>query len=235
MTYQAQLLFEYIIRYKKENDGVAPSYQEMVDGCGLTTKSRVREYLDELVALNKIELLPGPRGIMVVGGVWDYVLGQGVNKRPFVSAVVEAKDGESILNIVARGMSIEGRGSCVATRMSFLTVSDDELSGWRVIEFGLPGEFVTQLCQGQRGIETLFAGTSMGNIYESSDHGETWVLVETGLLDNCLMLFVSSLTGAIYASSDVKAIRSLDGGISWEDISVDFGGVWDYAPEPGDD
>lgn len=50
---------------------------------------------------------------------------------------------------------------------------DNDNGEWKIIEFGLPNEAVTQLVS--PGLSSIiFCGTSFGNIYKSIDGGETW-------------------------------------------------------------
>lgn len=63
-------VFEYIVIYKREHDGLAPSIKEIAEACMLS-ESTVRYHLWMLQQGNRIRL-GGRRAIEVVGGAWDY-------------------------------------------------------------------------------------------------------------------------------------------------------------------
>lgn len=64
--------YDFILKYKQENDGNSPGTEEIATGIGLRSRSGVPEYLDRLEALGKIRR--GIRGqakaIYVVGAQW---------------------------------------------------------------------------------------------------------------------------------------------------------------------
>ena len=65
-------IYEYIIEYKKENDGNSPSYQEIAKELGGISTNTVRYQLNCLAAAGLIELPEkyDAHGIRVVGGTW---------------------------------------------------------------------------------------------------------------------------------------------------------------------
>lgn len=66
-------IFDYIVGYKRINDGVAPSFREIGYNCGVSSVSMVRYYLAQLTNLRLIEMIPGKAGgIKVTGGQWVY-------------------------------------------------------------------------------------------------------------------------------------------------------------------
>ena len=62
-------LLDYMIEYKRQRDGVAPSIREMARRlrCG---HSSVYQELDRLERLQLIQRGPGARNISIVGGRW---------------------------------------------------------------------------------------------------------------------------------------------------------------------
>jgi SOS-response transcriptional repressor LexA len=70
MSDQRNLVFQFIVRFKAENDGVSPSMREIEEACGLSSLSHVNYYLQRLVRMKKIEIRYGARNIRVVGAEW---------------------------------------------------------------------------------------------------------------------------------------------------------------------
>ncbi len=73
MTDTTQRVYEYILRFKREFDGLAPSLREICMVCGLSSTSQATYHLRRLEEQGKVLLLGGhaSRGIMVVGGRWE--------------------------------------------------------------------------------------------------------------------------------------------------------------------
>jgi SOS-response transcriptional repressor LexA len=68
-------LLAYIIHYKKNFDGCAPSMREMDRELGTNSTSTINYYLHRLERFGLIELLGEPRTtrlIRVVGGEWHF-------------------------------------------------------------------------------------------------------------------------------------------------------------------
>lgn len=65
-------VLRYIIAYKIENDGIAPSYDEIKAACGLSSKSIVYTLVQDLIGEGKLRLIckGSARNIAVVGGQW---------------------------------------------------------------------------------------------------------------------------------------------------------------------
>jgi len=64
-----ELVFNYIVDYKRQHDGLSPSVKEIAQGCILHI-STVRYHLFKLELENRIRMT-GRRAIEVVGGAWD--------------------------------------------------------------------------------------------------------------------------------------------------------------------
>jgi len=62
-------VFEFIVRYKREHDGLSPAIRDIAEGCVLH-ESTVRYHLMRLEIEDRIRVL-GRRAIEVTGGVWD--------------------------------------------------------------------------------------------------------------------------------------------------------------------
>lgn len=67
---QTQAVYDYIVRYKRINDGVAPAIRDIQTACGISSTSVVAWHLDKLVAQRRIRRGPGGRNLRVVGGAW---------------------------------------------------------------------------------------------------------------------------------------------------------------------
>lgn len=67
-------VFDFIVAFKKENDGIAPSHREIMEGVQeLNTISVVNFHLDRLAQLGRIMRKPGQsRYIKVKGGKWTH-------------------------------------------------------------------------------------------------------------------------------------------------------------------
>lgn len=66
-------VLKFIIQYKLDNDGIAPSYEEIGAGFGIRSKSHVKSIVLALVEEGKLELDPRKaRSIRVTGGEWVY-------------------------------------------------------------------------------------------------------------------------------------------------------------------
>ena len=67
-------IFDYIVEYKRNNDGNSPSIREIMKACRLSSTSVTNYILNHLEAEGLI-LLPErgiSRGIRVIGGKWSF-------------------------------------------------------------------------------------------------------------------------------------------------------------------
>jgi hypothetical protein len=71
---KANLVFEFIVNYKKKHDGNSPKLRLIQRECGISSTSVLDLYLDRLEKHGKIERTGeiGSRQIEVVGGEWTY-------------------------------------------------------------------------------------------------------------------------------------------------------------------
>lgn len=76
MSEVMESVFDYIVQYKFRNDGVAPSFQEIMDACDVTSKSMIYYYLDKLEEDGRIvrPAKKSPRNIQIVGGCWQFAV-----------------------------------------------------------------------------------------------------------------------------------------------------------------
>jgi len=65
-----QQVFDYIVHYKRQHDGLSPWAKEIADACSIG-ESTVKYYLLRLENEGRIRL-NHRRGIEVIGGGWDY-------------------------------------------------------------------------------------------------------------------------------------------------------------------
>jgi hypothetical protein len=63
-----QRIFDFIVRYKSEHDGLAPSNEEMAQACHIS-KSSVKHHLFMLERTDRIHVI-GRRAIEVIGANW---------------------------------------------------------------------------------------------------------------------------------------------------------------------
>lgn len=63
-------ILQYIIEYKRQNDGTSPSWRQIRKECQISSTSMVSYYLDKLESQGKIKVGSGVRTIQVVGGEW---------------------------------------------------------------------------------------------------------------------------------------------------------------------
>jgi len=64
-----EVIFAFIVQYKRAHDGLAPGLREIALGCHLS-ESTVKYHLFMLERERRIRVR-GRRGIEVVGGEWD--------------------------------------------------------------------------------------------------------------------------------------------------------------------
>ena len=66
-------VFDFIVKFKADNDGVSPSYREIMEACDISSFSHVKYLLGKLAAGGRISLGDGKsRTIYVTGGQWQY-------------------------------------------------------------------------------------------------------------------------------------------------------------------
>ena len=64
---------DFVIEYKTEHNGNSPAYEQIMEACGIVSKSHVKYILNKLQEEGKLELEPGnARSISVPGGQWVY-------------------------------------------------------------------------------------------------------------------------------------------------------------------
>jgi SOS-response transcriptional repressor LexA len=72
INYRQAEVFDFIVRYKTDNDGLSPTYREIGEECGISSTSVVRYYLVKLQDGGLITFGKKGRGIKVIGGRWSY-------------------------------------------------------------------------------------------------------------------------------------------------------------------
>jgi len=67
-------VFQFIVTYKREHDGISPTLREIVEAGLASSTSHAKDVLITLYGDGRIDFAKGsaPRAIMVVGGRWDY-------------------------------------------------------------------------------------------------------------------------------------------------------------------
>ncbi len=72
-THNYESIYEYIVEFKKRNDGTSPSVREIMRDCGISSSSHCLYILQSLDDAGKIRLMGrkgSARSIHVVGGSW---------------------------------------------------------------------------------------------------------------------------------------------------------------------
>lgn len=74
ITEYSQKMLDFIIAYKREHDGLSPTYREMVRalGEGFNSTSMIHYNIRKLIVAGKIRINFHSRGIEVIGGSWHY-------------------------------------------------------------------------------------------------------------------------------------------------------------------
>jgi SOS-response transcriptional repressor LexA len=72
MTDTTEIVYRYIVAYKRVHDGCAPTIRDICDACNISSTSVAAYYLRQLEAAGRIEWQGGAaRTIEVVGGRWQ--------------------------------------------------------------------------------------------------------------------------------------------------------------------
>ena len=110
---------------------------------------------------------------------------------------------------------------------SYLAVSRDNGTSWEQSALPLPGaEAIAVHPTNSNRVYALYGYLLPPHIYYSDNLGKTWVGA-TGMQGvNSLRLFFDHLMGnRVYAIGDIRASRSNDAGVTWEDCG-DFSSLW---------
>ncbi|PKN85928.1 MAG: hypothetical protein CVU46_09595 [Chloroflexi bacterium HGW-Chloroflexi-8] len=67
-----QQVFDFIVSFKRENDGLSPTVREIMESCNIPSSSNTTYILDELSRNGLIALNEGKRGIMFIGSQWVF-------------------------------------------------------------------------------------------------------------------------------------------------------------------
>jgi SOS-response transcriptional repressor LexA len=65
-------VFRFIVQYKSQHDGIAPSYGEIMEACGIKSRGHVNHVLTALDAEGLICKGEGYRNLSIPGGRWIY-------------------------------------------------------------------------------------------------------------------------------------------------------------------
>lgn len=69
MSSTEQAILDFVIAYKESHGGTSPSYEEIMEGCNISSKSTVGYHLDNLEQQKKIKVV-GVRNIQIPGEEW---------------------------------------------------------------------------------------------------------------------------------------------------------------------
>jgi SOS-response transcriptional repressor LexA len=65
-------VYRFIVRYKAEHDGIAPTLREIGSAVGINSTSHLNYLIKTLRTDGRLETIDGqPRTIMVTGGNWE--------------------------------------------------------------------------------------------------------------------------------------------------------------------
>jgi predicted ArsR family transcriptional regulator len=70
-TSMREQIFQFIVDFKREHDGLSPKWQEIADAV-LVSKTTVRYHLQQLQIEGRVQLIKR-RGIAVEGGMWNLI------------------------------------------------------------------------------------------------------------------------------------------------------------------
>lgn len=74
-TERSQHVYDFIVRYKTENDGISPSFREIMENCNISSMSLVKYHINKLADAGLIKPLDihrtNVRCIQVVDGKWE--------------------------------------------------------------------------------------------------------------------------------------------------------------------
>ena len=130
----------------------------------------------------------------------------------------------------------EGIWSFVSHRSGGAFRSDDDGSSWVVAQNGIdlaPDGAVRALAIDPSAPSVLYAGTSSGSVYKTTDSGENWTPSSSGLPSEMISALVvdPSDSSVVYAGTSGGVFRSTDGGASWLSIGA-IGNVTALALDP---
>ena len=72
INYRGAEVFDYLVRYKTDNDGLSPTYRMIAEELEISSTSVVKYYLKKLEAGGMIAFGHKGRGIKIIGGTWRY-------------------------------------------------------------------------------------------------------------------------------------------------------------------
>jgi len=88
---------------------------------------------------------------------------------------------------------------------------------WTPLAIGTAG-YVTSLAFGSGPSAPGYALTTEGELYRSDDGGSSWSTVATGLTPSPYRVVVDPATGAVYVELTQHLQRSVDRGVTWEEV-----------------
>lgn len=65
-------IFNYIVIYKRSQDGLSPTLREICKACNISSTSVASHYIKLLEKTGRIKRLNASRGFAVIGGKWIY-------------------------------------------------------------------------------------------------------------------------------------------------------------------
>ena len=66
----------------------------------------------------------------------------------------------------------------------------------------------------------VFAGTAGGGVFRSTDNGNNWSQINTGLTGTVVQALTINASGNIFAGTEVGVFRSTDNGDTWTQINT---------------
>jgi len=86
-------------------------------------------------------------------------------------------------------------------------------------------------CLAINSVGHIFAGTNGNGIYRSSDNGNSWIQVNTGLTNKTVYALAINSSDHLFAGTDAGVFRSIDNGDHWEQKGLS-GKVFSIAINP---
>ena len=126
---------------------------------------------------------------------------------------------EQTIGLNVNDISSNASGRLLASINGFLAISDDNGDSWIVPDRSL---FVSFIVFGSG--NDVYMGNSTGQIFKSTDDGDTWIELTTPVPNTTVLTIGVSNAGTIFAGTQLNGVfRSTDAGTTWVEVSNGLG------------